>query len=405
MTPMFDHKRQSGWLIFAALISFLFSSLGAALAEEVPVEVTGEGVSRQDAIVAGLASAVEQVSGLKIESSSAMRVELESFTSSKGNENTLAEQQQREVSRQSGGFVKSYSILSEEKESTFTVKLKVVVERFNAPGLPTQDRRRIIVVNPYDLTGRAGPNATILRERLTSYLVQSRRFAVLDRDNDPVFKREINLLRGPDVPVQETVRIGQVLGTDYIVLLKIRAFETQTQSQTVRLTGKTIETKTSKIGLDYSVFEVATRQIKWTGHFADPQELDLSQALDQASTRVGEDILNAIYPLLILQSNANGTVVINQGGETLRVGQQLAAYRLGEPMIDPYTNEPLDRAEAPAGRVVIERVDPKLSYGRIVGAASLSGEGDLILRKMTGGTAPDVSPTSPSQSTGNKPKW
>lgn len=377
-----------------------------AHAETVSVSAFAVGRSQQDAVDKALIQAIEQVTGVRMEAARVLEESMTSVNIGENNVTAISESFRQAMQQKAGGLIRAYQILAiDPQDGGFLAKLNVDVERFSAPGLPTQDRRRIIVVNPYDYTRKAGPNAALLRDQLISFLVQSRRFAVLDRDNDPIFKRELDLLRGQDVPVQETMRIGQMLGTDYIVLLKIRDFETQTQRQTVRLTGKTFESQTSIVSLDFSVFEVATRQIKWTGRVADPQESDLMQAIDQAAIRVGEDILNAIYPLLILQTEDNGTVVINQGGETIRVGQQLSAFRLGEQMIDPYTKEPLGRAEIPAGIVVIERVDPKLSYGRVVGAAKLHGEGDLILRKTLGGAMQSIPAASTPQPTGNKPKW
>ena len=140
------------WAILAILFPTGAMFATGAAAEEISLEVRGEGMSRQDAIVAGLASAVEQVSGVKIESASSLRVELRSVANATEDANSLAEEQQREISRQSGGFVKRYAITGEENNSTYLVTLNVVVERFSAPGLPTQDRRRIVVANPLDLS-------------------------------------------------------------------------------------------------------------------------------------------------------------------------------------------------------------------------------------------------------------
>jgi hypothetical protein len=379
---------------------------GAARAETVTVSAFALGRTQQDAVDKALVQALEQVTGVRLQSARALEESLASVTVGQQNVTVMSERFQQTMRQQSGGLVRGFQITSIEPEAGgFMARLSVDVERFVAPGLPTQDRRRIFVADPVDLTGRVGANAALLRERITSFLVQSRRFAVLDRHNDPVFKRELDLLRSADVPQQETLRIGQVLGADYIVLVKIRAFDTQTQSQTVRLTGRTVEQTSSLVNLDFSVFEVATRQVKWTGRFQEPQEGGLAQALDLAAARVGEDILNAIYPMLILQAEANGVVVINQGGETLRVGQQLAAFRLGEQMVDPYTKEPLGRAETPVASIVVERVDPKLSYGRVMSGQSLAGQGDIILRKRAASAQETQPAPAAPQATGNKPRW
>ncbi len=400
-SPTNDRRRWPARLVGLCLLGF---GVTGAQAETVTVSAFAEGRTRQDAVDKALVQAVEQATGVKLEAARALEENVATVSVGAQSVTAISETFQQTMRQRSGGLVRAFQITSIEPQAGgFLARLTVDVERFAAPGLPTQDRRRIFVADPADLSNRAGPNAETLRERLTSFLVQSRRFAVVDRKNEPLFKRELDLLRSPDVPPQETARIGQALGADYIVSLKIRAFDTQTQSQTVRLTGRTVATQTSLVHVDVTIFEVATRQLKWTGRFQDPQNAGLGQALEVAATRLGEDILNAIYPMLVLQAEPDGVVVINQGGETLRVGQQLGAFRLGEMMVDPYTKEPLGRAETPVANIVVERVDPKMSYGRVISGQSLAGQGDVVLRKRE--ESAERGQPMTAQPTGNKPKW
>jgi hypothetical protein len=259
-------------------------------------------------------------------------------------------------------------------------------------------------VLPIDLSLKAGSNAALLMDKLNAYLVQSRRFAVLDRSNLGVYEKELNILKSDQVPLAETVRIGQVIGADYIVIPKIRKFEQTETIETVQLTGQRLARVTTSLNIDYALVDVATRQIRWTGKIDNKQSTSLEAALLEAVDDLGESILNSIYPLRVLQVLEGGMVVINQGGETLKVNQALTAMQLGEQITDPYTKEPLGQVETPVAEILIERVDPKLSYGRVVsGKVSLGDE--YILRKSRNNAAAQVKQPAASAPKQDKLKW
>lgn len=247
--------------------SMLVMIVGSALAETIVVEAEGQGTSRANAVGAALTAAVEQVSGLRIDSSGSLRQEMMSASTGADRTVSLSEEQQVETRRQTGGVVKSYDVLSVDGDGSRSVKalLRVSIERFSAPGLPTQDRRRIVIASPGNLAKADQSRLSLLRDSLDSYLIRSRRFAVLDRVNEVAYRKEMDVLRGPDVPLAETVRIGQVIGTDYILLTKVRELDSVTSEQVLPVTGERALRTAVFISADFSVLEVATRQIKWAG--------------------------------------------------------------------------------------------------------------------------------------------
>jgi len=378
----------------------------SVLGEEVSVQVTGNGVTREEAISSALMQAVEQVSGVKIESRSSMSVEFQSMSNSAGEAFQIDESQQKEIQKKANGIIKRYEMLESGKENDnrYFANLKVTIERYSALGLPTQDRRRIYTVLPIDLSRKAGSNAALLMDKLNAYLVQSRRFAVLDRGNLGVYEKELDILKSDQVPLAEIVRIGQVIGADYIVIPKIRKFEQTETIETVQLTGQRLARVTTSLNIDYVLVDVATRQIRWTGKIDKKQSSSLEASLLEAVDDLGESILNSIYPLRVLQVLEGGMVVINQGGETLKVNEALTAMQLGEQIIDPYTKEPLGQVETPVAEILIDRVDPKLSYGRVVsGKVSLGDE--YILRKSRNNASAHAKQPAASAPKQDKLKW
>ena len=391
--------------LMAASVICVLGLSGPAKSETVTVEAQGAGATRAEAISAGLVAAIEQVPGVKMQSDRQVSQAYVSVIDDKQEKASLSESFQLNIKQSSGGVIKSYDIISVGAEQGAQVaRLNVTIERYAPAGLPTQDRRRIYTVMPTDLSRKAGGNAALLMDKLNAYLVQSRRFAVLDRGNLGIYEKELDILKSDQVPLSETVRIGQVIGADYVVIPKIRKFEQTERVVTIQLTGQSAMISNAVLNIDYVLVDVATRQIRWTGKVDKQQQTSLEGAFLEAVDDLGESILNSIYPLRVIQVLDGGKVVINQGGETLKVNQPLTVMQLGEQAFDPYTKEPLGQVETQVAEIVVERVDPKLSYGHVVsGKVSVSDE--YILRKSRNGSiAQSKQPAAPAPKQ-DKMKW
>src|SRR5271165_5896657 len=80
-----------------AVVFAVLSASYSARAEMATVDAEGQGKSRQEAVAAALVSAVEQVSGVKIEGSSSLQQELSSSATSESKSVELNELQQQAV--------------------------------------------------------------------------------------------------------------------------------------------------------------------------------------------------------------------------------------------------------------------------------------------------------------------
>jgi hypothetical protein len=399
------------FFLYSLLAVFVLGSTAAiapARSETIVVEAQGNGSSRANAITSALIAAVEQTSGLKIEANSILREELSSISNGNDRALDLTETQQREVRRQTDGIVKSYNVISVEtvNDGSFNALLQVSIQRYSTPGLPTQDRRRIVVAPPANLASADPAQLSLMRDALNSYLVQTRRFAVLDRENDTAYRKEIELLKSADVPLAETVRIGQVIGADYVLLSKVRQLEATSHVEDLPITGTKVSRNSAKLSADFIVIEIASRQVKWSGQVVTEVASDREAVIRAAAVEIGEKVVYAIFPLRVVQIVGRSTFVINQGGDTIKVGQSFLANRLGEPTTDPYTKEPLGRAEIPIGTVRISRVDPKLAYGELVSGTLPDGDVEIVLRPLP----PEQRSSKPSgepanSSEGARPKW
>ncbi|MCX8134841.1 MAG: hypothetical protein N3D18_12865 [Roseococcus sp.] len=340
----------------------------------------GSGPTRDQALASALLAAVEQVTGAAVGTRDVALRTFGLIVTDRSDTFVVSENLRQEIARVSGGLVGSYRVLEVRQEPPNTV---VRIEAEVAVFRPTQDqaatRRRIAVSDFRDQQGRRTEFGTQLRDRLVAYLTQSRRFAVLDRANDAAYDREMALLAA-DAPIAERVRIGQALGTDYVVVGRMRNVGAVRQETYVTITGETIVRQFARGDLDFQVIEIATRQVLHAGTINAGTAGNLTQILARMSEELGRQVTQSIYPLRLVAMTNPEELIINQGGVTVQQGQRFRAMQLGEEMFDPHTRESLGRVERETGIIEVYRVDDRLSYARLVSGGLPPPGADVVLR-------------------------
>jgi len=350
------------------------------VAETVTVQVRGEGASHQEAVSQALIAAIEQVTGVSVESAQRAEINLHSVSNNREDVVLLEERSQNVVRRQSGGIVRQYRITDVGQNAyTHFVNITVSVEVFRSTTTAGDTRRRLVVSEFLDEQRRPSEFGRQLREALLQHLTQSRRFAILDRDANSAYEQEMALLQR-SAPLVEQVRVGQVLGADFIVVGTIRGVGAQRSEQQLSLTGETVVRTSARGAFDFQVLEIATRQVRWAGSASAASGGDLRRVLEDIATRVGRDISQTIYPLRVIRAEAPGEIILNQGGVTVSVGQRFRLMVLGDELRDPYTNESLGQIERDLGEIEIQRVDPRLSYAKLVSGRLPPGGSEALVR-------------------------
>jgi curli biogenesis system outer membrane secretion channel CsgG len=369
---------KSKWLAAMAVLLMLPAAVSA---EPVEVDAVGSGSTRDEAVAQALASAVAQVSGVSISAVQATSTKLAAHAADGASTVSLTKEAQSEVQTAAGGWVRSYRIddVDAAAGGRMEAHLHVIVEMFKAKTNGAENRRRIAVAAFADGAGNHGPGAA-LRDKITADLVQARRFAVVDRSNDDAYNSEMALLQGGDAPLTERVRVGQVIGADYVVVGKIRTTAPTRSERVIPLTGEVVVSSSpGSADVDFQVIEIATRQVSWAGSTH-------GGGIDQLAGNIVDDIMRAIYPTRLIRFDDPSSLILNQGGGTLRAGQRFRAFSLGEALVDPYTQEPLGQTEQQVGVVEITRVDTKVSYARLIsGKLPPSGGGpptQIVLRPV-----------------------
>jgi hypothetical protein len=341
----------------------------------VPVDSQGSGSTRKDAIADALQDAISQINGAEIatEMSSSIKQEI---SDKNGKEEYLTEEAfQENVKIKTKGVVRSWKILSEEKEEgedgLWIVNLNVTVAQYK---LSQQLKRLRITVAPFQISPTVSDEklATKFIESfpngLVGYLTQSRRFALLDRNFLKNHGQELDFIKRGDVRAEELAKLGNKVGADFIVVGLVEDVFEKENMITMRSTGQQIKNVQTGARVSYRIIDVATTQIKFTDtvtYHPERGKASVREMADYISDVAGRTILNAIYPISIV-SNMGKQVTLGQGGKTVNIGEKFNLVRYGNNIFDPHTNESLGREEIVVGVLEIINVQSKTSTARII---------------------------------------
>ena len=389
------HPFLSGFLLAAVLACLV----PAARAETVTRVVKGHGTSHDDAIRVGLVEAVRQVTGMTIKNVSSSTVSAtdiaESSTTSSGGdsfstETAVAHTLDTTTDTVTRGAVVGYTILSED-HNTFSggweVEMEVSVALYKTPGLSPESRRKIAILpfkapSDYPVGDRLLAADTVSRDiadRLITLFTQSRRFAVLSRQDDDVLKSEKDLIVR-EAPAAEMAKIGQTLGADYLLSGTVADLNIGAPVQRENaITGSTTYALPyARLKVQYRIVVVGTGQIKFADDiYAELDRNELREARGDASAayemlkrevarRIAWRALSAIYPAHVVKVLDDGDIVFDEGGSLVVPGSYYDVFLLGDKVHSHSSGESLGRTEEKIATAMVTRVDAKMSYAKIV---------------------------------------
>ena len=266
------------------------------------------------------------------------------------------------------GGIKSYEVLkkSKNKDGWDVVKLKAEVAVFELPKESMRTRIAVLPFNFYNVEGDTERFNRLLTQGINDYLVQTKKFTVLDRDFvTQVTSEKQNILDGK-APVSEMAKIGNEISADFILLGVVEDFYIKEKTKKILATGETITKENVFIHLSYRLIDVATKQIsfsntlKTSNPIGDDRLQADSEMTNKVSLSLGEEILFSIYPVLVERIEGED-IYLGMGGKQFKKGKIFEIFEKGEPIIDSYTNESLGFVETLIGTVEITRVSSNYS--------------------------------------------
>lgn len=250
----------------------------------------GSGKSKEEATRNAI---IEAMSKLKGFSSANFSTKSQQFMSPAGVVQTLDTQ----IYKASKGRIDSYEITSIDTEpnGAYAVRVNVYKTLFQR-----NEKPNLVVFNAskYKVLGDT------LRKYLTNELVQSKKFNVLDRKNSAYYKAEKQLIESEDASSEDIYKLGNVLGTDYMLVFNLRAVGASAQ-KAVNITANNANVTKGDVVVDYRLILFATRELKLAN------TLNLSITLkdnsiksnEEAMAKIAEaiftDISNTLYPLFV----------------------------------------------------------------------------------------------------------
>jgi len=372
------HNRK---FFFSLILVGIFFFTSKTFSEVSYIETTAKGKAEtfEIALKKAFKRAIEQVNGVSLESNSVLETIDKSITTDGESSATLSRDLQETIKEKTKGSIKTFVITNEFKDSNgiYNVEINATIAKFALSKSAKRKRMAIVPfrinVNEISIFGETYDDADNFRKYLnqefTNFLVQTRKFTVLDREFDQEIQGELANLTDSD-NIEDQIKIGQKLFADYMIVGRLD-FLVIKEIEKKFLTSDIIKKK--RIGVlnfSYRVIDVPTTQIKYSSSVN--LEVDLKKEtqilpylFNLTAKKAGVEIMYAIFPVLI-EKIEDQLAYLGQGGSQLKIGDVYDVFeRTDEKIKDTYTGETLGNVEKKVAKATIVDVDAKFSVAEI----------------------------------------
>ena len=208
---------------FVAIFFIFFLTTKPALTntiEYIDVKAKGIGSSYTEALNNSLSNAIAQVNGRSIETQTSLKKVSQSISTNKDSSYYSSKEFQKIIKEQTQGYVSNFRVLNEDISSNNVVTITISAKIGKFKLKKSAQRKRIAVMpfyyfdTSFKLMDEIVSNNKLddlLIQNLVSYLVQTRKFTVLDREYMNDMNSELNIIKTNQTNIEETVKIGQKL--------------------------------------------------------------------------------------------------------------------------------------------------------------------------------------------------
>lgn len=358
--------------------------------ESVSTTATGLGKTAGEAMAEAMKMALLQVNGAVVQTESVTAKYGLDISLNQDSASLRANAFAELVQQKSGGVIQNLKVVSLEEPSLLPPKLyKATIEASIAKFKPSADMQKLkVVIGPVTfgqqhlaMGDRSVPSAQVaaaLRQRVSDALMQTGRFAVLDREFSPEIEQELDMIASGQAPSAELAKLSQAASADLVWSARVNTFAYNRHARQLRTSDRELVSYSGGWSLSQKMVNVATRQVTvsdslrgaapdraattlGTGVDGDKMLADMT---DEAANAIVGSILQRTFPVMVVARDGTN-VVLSQGGQSIREGSRYAMAAIGKEMKDPQTGQSLGRMESPCCELVIDRVTPNLSYGHL----------------------------------------
>ena len=377
-------------LLLLFFISSVFLDSAEVISQEIKyIEVSafGEASVKEEAIKVALAQAISKVNGTSIDAKNILKKT--TVSSNIDGEKKFASNKEmiREMKDATRGVVSSYEInnVIDLNNGLYRAEVTAKVAQLS---LTSGSRKKIAVlpmrvevpeVKLSSLNNTAQQLSRKFTQAVEDKIVSSRRFTVLDREYvEQTLGEKSKILDNPLLPMEEVLRLSQNLVADLVVVGTVQNISYSLQTKEFKTLNKTFTSPYGNVALNFKIIDVATGQTKFSGTvmqrfsaenflsiYPDANLPDPTLAIAElVSLDISQDILTAIYPLIIVSVEGQ-SVTLNQGGDLISTGDKYEVFQKGEKLIDPYTKEPIGYQEKYVADITIKKVNNKFSTATV----------------------------------------
>ena len=374
-------------LFFISSVFLVSAEVSSQEIKYIEVSAFGEASVKEEAIKVALAQAISKVNGTSIDAKNILKKT--TVSSNVDGEKKFASNKEmiREMKDATRGVISSYEIndVIDLNNGLYRAEITAKVAQLS---LTSGSRKKIAVlpmrvevpeVKLSSLNNTAQQLSRKFTQAVEDKIVSSRRFTVLDREYvEQTLGEKSQILDNPLLPMEEVLRLSQNLVADLVVVGTVQNISYSLQTKEFKTLNKTFTSPYGNVALNFKIIDVATGQTKFSGTvmqrfssesflsiYPDANLPDPFLAIAElVSLDISQDILSAIYPLIIVSVEGQ-SVTLNQGGDLISTGDKYEVFQKGEKLIDPYTKEPIGYQEKYVADITIKKVNNKFSTASV----------------------------------------
>ncbi len=152
-------------------------------------------------------------------------------------------------------------------------------------------------------------------------------------------------------------------------------------SCSLALTAQIIDTTSGAILGAFPVKESASSAERIVNSVGSASPAIMDKVLEKAAAAVGNAVTETVYPMKVIAVKGSLAWVDRGDSSSLKPGEVLRVFKMGDELRDPYTGELLGHAEMEVGRAKVREILPKVSVVELIKCAGDVQSG-CVLRRM-----------------------
>lgn len=256
------------------------------------------------------------------------------------------------------------------------------------PALAQSQGQPIVAVAQMDDNAGSGQAKTLTQMMLTA-IAASQKFRVMERGQLDVMAQEQQRGRAGVVTTRNGGQVGGFQGADYLIYGTITTLSVTKKSDIGASLGLALASGSNRsaencysgevtLSLDIRITDGETGQIRYVKRIDEKKkagticgegvpQVNATELFRSAADKVASGLVTTVYPIKVANAQGDGTLMLNYGEGTLKVGDYVTIFRAGEAVIDPDTGRSIGSTEERIG--IAQITDVQSSFSKAKGVA------------------------------------